>query len=211
MKKKILSNYYLSIFACILAIVMVGCASTAAVVNEGAATVLPSGGIVIDPPHTIADATLTDQSGKPMHLTDLRGRVSIVFFGYTNCPDVCPITVSDWTRVKKSLGPDADKAAFVFLSVDPARDTPAKLATYLGAFDTSFIGLTTDLATVKKIGQDFGAIFTPPDAGGGVGQSPPAYLIDSNFQIRVKYPVSTKPPAIAPEIPDFGKNGAARQ
>ena len=207
MKKKILSNYYLSIFACILAIVMVGCASTAAVVNEGAATVLPSGGIVVDPPHTIADSTLTDQSGKPMHLTDLRGRVSIVFFGYTNCPDVCPITVSDWTRVKKSLGPDADKAAFVFLSVDPARDTPAKLATYLGAFDTSFIGLTTDLATVKKIGEDFGAIFTPPDAGWVIGHSTSAYLIDSNLQIRVNYPVGTKPAAIATDIQNMLKNG----
>src|SRR5258708_35689526 len=123
MKRKSLSNCYVSIFACILAIVMVGCASTAAVVNEGAATVLPSGGIVVDPPHTIADSTLTDQSGKPMHLTDLRGRVSIVFFGYTNSPDVCPITVSDWTRAKKSLGPAPDNATFVFLSEDPARDT----------------------------------------------------------------------------------------
>ncbi len=153
MKKKILSNYYLSIFACILAIVMVGCASTAAVVNEGAATVL------------------------------------------------------DWTRVKKSLGPDADKAAFVFLSVDPARDTPAKLATYLGAFDTSFIGLTTDLATVKKIGEDFGAIFTPPDAGWVIGHSTSAYLIDSNLQIRVNYPVGTKPAAIATDIQNMLKNG----
>src|SRR5277367_5457170 len=102
MSQKTIRYHYLSMLSCMLAIVLAGCTATAAAVNEGAATVLPSGGIVIDPPRVITDAALTDQSGKPMHLSDLRGRVSLVFFGYTNCPDVCPVLVSDWTRVKKA-------------------------------------------------------------------------------------------------------------
>src|SRR5690349_12271476 len=141
MTRKLFSHLSLCLIA--LAVVLVGCTSaTPTAVNDGGATVLPSGGIVIDPPRAVTDAVLTDQAGKLAHLDDLRGKVSLVFFGYTNCPDVCPVVVSDWTRVKKAIGADADKTNFVFISVDPTRDTPDKLTTYLGAFDKTFTGLT---------------------------------------------------------------------
>jgi protein SCO1/2 len=169
---------------------------------------MPSGGVVIDPARPVADATLTDQSGKPIHLHDLHRRVSLVFFGYTNCPDACPITVSDWTRVKKALGADGDKPAFVFISVDPKRDTPAQLTKFMSAFDKSFIGLTADTATVQKIANDVGAVFAEPDAKGIIGHSSSAFLLDSDLKARVDYPVGTKPAAIAADIQAMLKNGA---
>src|SRR5690348_6052504 len=107
-----MKSHFASLVACLLAIVLVGCQAPATPTSDGAATVLPSGGIVIDPPRAVDDAVLTDQSGKLTHLSDLRGKVSLMFFGYTNCPDVCPVVVSDWTRVKKSIGADADKTNF---------------------------------------------------------------------------------------------------
>src|SRR5258706_2822356 len=101
-----------------------------------------SAGTVLYPPRQLQDFTLTNQAGKPMKLSDLRGQIALVFFGYTNCPDVCPIVVSNFTQIKAALGDKASKVAFVFISVDGKHDTPEVLTRWLGAFDPTFIGLT---------------------------------------------------------------------
>ena len=167
--------------------------------SAGSSTVMPSGGLVLDPPHIISDATLTDQAGHTTHLFDWRGRVALVFFGYTHCPDVCPITVADWTRVKKTLGKDADKAVFAFISVDPARDTPPVLAQFLGSFDPSFVGLTANAETVQKIAKDFGVVFAQ-ETGSSVAHSTSSYLLDGESRIRIEYPVGTLPDGIAGDM-----------
>jgi protein SCO1/2 len=113
-------------------------------------------GTAIDPPLELPDFTLTDQTGQPFQLSSLRGRVVLMFFGYTHCPDFCPTTLSDFTIIKHQLGEAADEVAFVFVSVDGERDTPEVMARYISAFDTSFIGLSGTTEQVQTAGAPFG-------------------------------------------------------
>ena len=85
---------------------------------------------------------LTDQNGKLRHLEDFRGKAVVLFFGFTHCPDICPTTLADVANAVKKLGPDAERVQVLFVSVDPERDTPEKLATYVKNFDLRLVGLT---------------------------------------------------------------------
>jgi protein SCO1/2 len=140
-----------------LAVPLTACGDGGGHDGQPTATRLP--GTVLDPPKDIGAFTLTDQDGEPFSIDTLRGQAVIVYFGYTNCPDVCPTTLSNYKQVKAALGADADRVAFVFISVDGARDTPQRLKTYLGAFDPAFIGLTGDDAPLRPIAQEFGVFF----------------------------------------------------
>jgi protein SCO1/2 len=84
---------------------------------------------------------LPDVDGRPRTLADFKGKVTVVFFGYTQCPDVCPTTMAELAQVKKSLGADGDKLQGVFVTIDPERDTPEILKSYMASFDPSFIAL----------------------------------------------------------------------
>ena len=99
------------------------------------------------------DFSLTDHTGKRRTLEDFRGKVVVMFFGYTHCPDVCPTTLQQISDVLAALGPKADRLKVAFVSVDPERDTPASLKTYLSSFDPRIVGLTGSpeqvAATVK--------------------------------------------------------------
>lgn len=167
---------------------------------------LASGGRAIDPPVQVNNATLTDQNGNAFRLNSLKGKASLVYFGYTNCPDACPITLSNFTRIKQVLGNDKDKAAFVFISVDPARDTPDALKKYLKNFDPEFIGLTTDNTTLQAIADNFGAIFSNSDAEAAqsiIGHSTSAFLVDSDGRVRVSYPVQALPDPIGADMKEY--------
>jgi protein SCO1/2 len=99
-------------------------------------------GSVLDEPVAVPDFSLTDQRGETFRLSDQRGDVVLLFFGYTQCPDVCPTTLATWRRVHEALGDDADQVRFVFVTVDPERDTPERLGLHVGAFNPDFVGLT---------------------------------------------------------------------
>jgi protein SCO1/2 len=116
------------------------------------AVALPTGALLtacISPFHGVditgapyaKDFHLTDFDGKPRALADFRGKAVVMFFGYVHCPDVCPTTLIDMRLVKEKLGPDGDKLQVLFVTVDPERDTPEMLKAYMGAFDSSFLGL----------------------------------------------------------------------
>jgi protein SCO1 len=113
-------------------------------------------GSLIDPPVPAADFTLTDQQGQPFQLSDQKGKVVLVFFGFTNCTDVCPITMAQFKQVKIDLGDLAKDVRFVFITVDPHRDNVEALRTYIGKFDPSFVGLTGDPANLAKVWKDYG-------------------------------------------------------
>jgi protein SCO1 len=176
------------------------------------------GGIAsVTPPHLLPDFTLTNHSGQPVSLSDFRGRGVLMFFGYTHCPDVCPTTLLDYTRVKQILAESADDVAFVFISVDGARDTPDVLAAYLGRYDPDFIGLTGDTAALQQMGVDYGLTFAADRVDVGhnhdhgddphavednyfVQHTSPSFLVDRNGYLRRASFYGTDPSIIAAEI-----------
>ena len=119
------------------------------------------------------DFALTDHTGKLRTLADFRGKVVVIFFGYTRCPDVCPTTLVELKDVMQKLGPDADKVQVLFITLDPERDTQKVLAQYVPAFDARFLGLFGDAATTQKTAKDF-KVFSEKRAG----SSPESYTID---------------------------------
>jgi protein SCO1/2 len=99
--------------------------------------------------------TLTDHNGKPRTLADFKGKVVVVFFGYNQCPDVCPTTLSELAGIKKALGSEAERLQVIFITLDPQRDTPELMAGFVPAFDSSFLGLWGEQAVIDKVAKDF--------------------------------------------------------
>jgi len=106
-----------------------------------------------------ADFHLTDATGKPASLADFRGKVVVLFFGYTHCPQICPTTLADLAQVMRLLGKDADKVQVLFVTLDPERDTRALLAQYPPAFYPTFKGLSGDGEATAQAAQAFGVIY----------------------------------------------------
>ena len=122
-----------------------------------------------NPPRSVSDFALTDQDGRPMKLSDLRNKPVWMFFGYTHCPDVCPLTMAMMKKVKGDLGDAGARVAFVFISVDGKRDTPPVVKQFVTSFDPRFIGLTGDEQTVRRIATEFSAQFDAADAQDSTG------------------------------------------
>jgi protein SCO1/2 len=101
------------------------------------------------------DFRLADFNGRPRTLADFRGKVVVIFFGYTQCPDVCPTTMTDMAEVKRRLGPDGDKVQVIFVTLDPDRDTAEVLSQYVPGFDPSFLGLRGSRDETAAIAKDF--------------------------------------------------------
>ena len=118
------------------------------------------GAIRIEPPIGVPDFTLTKQDGKKTSLRDLRGQFVLLTFGFTNCPDICPLTLSDFQGIEELLGESAERLAFVFVSVDGSRDSPSVLRSYFEFRGLDgIIALTGDEADVRDIGAPFGLAF----------------------------------------------------
>ena len=130
---------------------------------------------------------LTDSSGQLRHLEDFRGKAVVVFFGFTQCPDVCPTTLADLAGVLKNLGADADRVQVLFITVDPERDTPELLAQYVRAFDPRFIALRGDLAATQRVAKDFKIYFEKRKQGAGytIDHSAQSYVIDAQGRLRL--------------------------
>lgn len=119
------------------------------------------------------DFTLTDHRGQRRTLADFRGKAVVLFFGYTQCPDVCPTNLSTMREVMDKLGPDAAKAQMLFMTVDPERDTAALLAEYVPAFHPDFLGLYGDAAATAATAKEFRVFYAKQP-----GSTPSSYTID---------------------------------
>jgi protein SCO1/2 len=119
------------------------------------------------------DFSLTDHTGQPRRLADFRGKVVVLFFGYTQCPDVCPTTLSTLRDVMSLLGEDAKRVQVLFATVDPARDTQQLLAQYVPAFHPSFLGLYADEKTIAAVAKDFKVFYARQP-----GKTPDSYSVD---------------------------------
>ncbi len=180
----------------ILAMAAALLAGTAAL--AGIAIVLwPRGGEVAVSPSSIGGAfKLTDQNGRTVTEADLKGEPFLVFFGFTHCPDVCPTALFEMSEVFRRLGPDAEKANALFISVDPARDTPEKLKDYLQSFHPGITALTGSQAEIDAVTKAYKAYAKRvPLEGGGytMDHSAIVYLMDRNG--RFVAPFNLKRPA----------------
>jgi len=117
--------------------------------------------------------SLTDHTGKPRTLADFKGKAVVVFFGYTQCPDVCPTTMAEMASVMQKLGPLADQVQVLFITLDPERDTQQLLANYVPAFDKRFIGLRGTLEQTAKTAKEFKVFYAKVP-----GSDPNSYTID---------------------------------
>jgi protein SCO1/2 len=131
---------------------------------------------------------LTDHNGKPRTLAEFKGKVVAVFFGYTHCPDVCPVTLAELATVASELGSDATRLQVLFITVDPERDTPEVLAKYVPAFNPSFLGLYGDAEATQRVAREFKVFYQKQSASGGsyaVDHSAGTYLFDTAGRVRL--------------------------
>lgn len=135
------------------------------------------------------DFTLINSDGKPFTLASQRGRLALLTFGFTSCPDVCPLTLARYRAVLAALQQDAARLQPIMISVDPARDTPAKLGAYVHYFDQRIVGLTGSREQLALVARQYGAIVNVPVAGetGEVSHSDYLYLIDDLGRVRRLY------------------------
>ncbi|MDD0976549.1 SCO family protein [Pseudomonas fontis] len=152
--------------------------------NQGNPTALIDAGIILLPQsRTVPALEMTDENGQPLNLDQLTGKWSLLFFGYTYCPDICPTTLAQLRQVKSELPKAAaDKLQVVLVSVDPNRDTPAQLKQYLGYFDKDFRGLTGSLENTQKLANAVSIPFIPADT------SKPGYTVDHSGNLALLGP-----------------------
>lgn len=134
------------------------------------------------------DFQLTDHNGKPRTLADFKGKVVAIFFGYTHCPDVCPITLGELAIVANELGKDAGRMQVLFITADPERDTPAVLSKYVPAFHPGFLGLYGDADAMARTAKEFKVFYQKqPLPGGGysVDHSAGTYIYDTAGRLRL--------------------------
>ena len=152
------------------------------------------------------DFTLTDGDGKPFNLSDFKGKVVVLSFGYTNCPDVCPTELLTQNDVLKQLGDQAKDVKVAFVSVDPERDTPEVIGKYAKQFNPDFIGLTaTGDQSLPVIKQQYRVVSAKVNQGADsntylVDHTAGAYLVDKNGDVAVFEPYGSEPAAIAADI-----------
>ncbi len=161
-------------------------------------------GTELEPPNPAPALDLTDQSGQPFSLDQLEGKAVLLFFGFTNCPDVCPLTLSDFGAVRAELGEQAEDVAVVFVTVDPARDTPERMAEYLQFFDASYIGLTGTDEQIAAAAQGYGVYYQAQESDSTLGylvdHTAGSFVIDPDGNYRLLYAYGTDPAIIAEDV-----------
>lgn len=176
------------IFALLLVLVLSGCGPDS---NSGTSGKSPFQGTDITGVDWGKDLQLTDHSGKRRSLADFHGKVVVLFFGYTHCPDVCPTTLGELGITLKRLGTDANKVQVLFVTLDPARDTPAVLAQYVPSFNPSFLGLTGTEAEIDKAAKSFKVFYKKQEgkskAGYSMDHSANTFVIDQQGRIRLLF------------------------
>jgi protein SCO1/2 len=160
----------------------------------------------------IEDFNLIDTSGRPFSPAQLQGRPSLVFFGFTHCPDVCPGTLAKLAQVKKAGAVPGLQVLLV--SIDPQRDTPSVLAQYVHAFDPQFIGLTGDAQAIRKLAADFGVALARVELPGGdytMDHSAAVFLLDARARevgvFTPPFDVKQIVQDLRAAAPDLKKNG----
>lgn len=161
-------------------------------------------GVAVDPPRSMPDFRFTRSDGSTFSTAPATGQPLVLFFGYTHCPDVCPTTLADWKRAKAKLGAAASRVRFVFVSVDPERDTPAVAERYARQYDADFVGVSGDGPTTAAIMQAYG-VAAAREAGTSateylVSHSSQAFLVNDRGELVALYPFGSRWESLAADL-----------
>lgn len=155
-------------------------------------------GTPYDPPRPAAEITGVNWDNAAFRLSDLRGKIALLFFGYTYCPDVCPTTMAEMRKLMERLGTQAEKVTVVFVSVDPERDTPARLAEYVPFFDRRFYGVQVPPDILEQVKRDYGVYAEKRPYVGADGvetytvdHTARVFLVDQAGNLRLSFPYGT--------------------
>ena len=158
------------------------------------------------------DFALTDHNGQPRTLKDFRGKVVMVFFGYTQCPDVCPTSMVEMVRIKQLLGPDGDKLQGLFVTVDPERDQPEMLKAYMENFDPTFLALYTTPEKTAALAKDYKVYYKkvpgPTPTSYTIDHTAGSYVYDTQGNLRLFTRYGTQPELTAADIRLLLQSGA---
>ncbi|MBX7119113.1 MAG: SCO family protein [Gemmatimonadaceae bacterium] len=164
----------------------------------------PWHGILLDPPSAAPPLAVARGDGSRFTLASARGAVTVVYFGYTFCPDVCPTMMADWTRARRALGADTARVRFVFVSVDPGRDSPAIAQGYARQYDAAFEGYATTDAELALILRDWGIAAYPEGdprtPNYTVAHPAHAYVVDAAGRLRLMIPPGVRGEQIAEDL-----------
>jgi protein SCO1 len=170
--------------------------------SVAAATDPPLKAGVFDPPRLAPEFSLAGSDGHELKISHYRGKVVLLAFGFTSCTEVCPITLNTFAVTRRKLGPAAADVQVVYVTVDPGRDVPARLAKYLGSFDPSFVGGTGTEAQLATVRKDYGVSAEKKIIGDdyAYAHSSFTYLIDRKGRIRALMPYGHSPDDYAHDL-----------
>jgi protein SCO1 len=163
--------------------------------NESAAAASSSDGppgVVLDDPQPAPGFTLVGHDGEPVSLSDMEGQIIAIFFGYTGCPDICPMTLGYMAQASEALGDDGDKVSYLLVTVDPEQDDPEKLERYVSRIDAPITGLTGERADLEPVWDDYDITVERRDREGGgyfVDHSAQVWLVDPNGDLVMFMPM----------------------
>jgi protein SCO1/2 len=162
-------------------------------------------GTLLEEGVNVPDFTLTDQYGQPFQLSEQRGKMLLLFFGYTQCPDVCPTTLSIWRKVHEALGEDAGQVRFVFVTVDPERDTAERLGLHVNAFNPDFVGLTGSEAELEAVYEVFDVYYEKDEQSGSaagylISHTATTFVVDQEGKYRLRESYGTEVEDIVHDI-----------
>lgn len=166
-------------------------------------------GTIITPPLPLTNISLQTAGGQSFRLSDHQGKMVLLFFGYTNCPDVCPITLATFKQVYERLGEDAQNVKFVMITADPERDTPDKVAAYAARFNPEFIGLGGNLKDLQTLWKELGVFVEKQEstsaAGYLVNHTASVYILDQKGSLIMTVPYGTSAIDMANDVSELLK------
>lgn len=197
MQRILKSRWFLPVSGLVIGLVAILLISLALRPHNFAGTILQS-------PEPAYNFTLNGPDQATVSLSDFRGKVVLLFFGYTHCPDVCPTTLHEESKVLDLLGRQAEKVQPIFISVDPERDSPQRLKAYLNNLDGRIIGITGDLKVINEITTQYGVFFQKriisADGNYLVDHTATTFLVDQNGYLRVIYAYAAPARGIAEDV-----------
>jgi protein SCO1 len=159
-------------------------------------------GTAIEPPQTLSDFQLTDQHGETFSLSDVRGKVALLFFGFTHCPDYCPTTLLEYRSIYNQLGEEANDVAFLFITIDPERDTSEVLAEFISNFNESFIALTGSPDQISTVADEYSVMYERRDVGASytMDHTVAMFMIDQQGRLVRRFSFGTETAVVAEQI-----------